>query len=289
MIFETKKITLDYSKISNKDFGHETILNCYIPNEKPSIATYTPLRPSILILPGGGYAHTSEREAEAIAFHFVAKGMNAFVLYYSCAPSTFPVALLETLSAVRYIRENKDRFFADEHKVHVCGFSAGGHLAASAGVLYDCDECKKYFGDVQAVKPDALILGYPVITNEWPSHFGSFENLLGDKKDDKDMLTLTCLDKQVKKTTPPTFLFSSFEDRVVPCDSSLRFAMALKKCGVPFELHIYEKGVHGMATCDNVTCKVEQGHKELRMINWINDVTSWINEPRSAYLENSVM
>ncbi len=112
-------------------------------------------------------------------------------------------------------------------------------------------------------------------------HKGSFNNLLGEEnRENGEMLEYLCLDRRVSKSTPPTFIWSTFEDTGVPCDSTLRFATALKKNGVPFELHIYEKGTHGKATGDLITNK-----ETYRLKNWLKEVCDWIEDTRSAYLD----
>ena len=284
MIYEVKDIKLDYSKVTAPRIDYMPKLKVFIPNDSEEAAKYTPNRPTVLILPGGGYAFTSERETEPIAFHFLAKGMNAAILYYSVKPAVFPVSLLEALTAVKYLRENAHNYFADKDKIYVCGFSAGGHLAASVGTLWNKKESKNYFGDTEAVKPNGLILSYPVIINDYDGethiHKGSFNNLLGENKDNREMLEYLCLDRQVSKETPPTFIWSSFEDNAVPCESTLRFASALKKNGVPFEMHIYEKGSHGKATGDLVT-----NTNTFRLKNWLDEACEWILDTRSEYID----
>ncbi len=286
MIYKTKDIELDYSKISAPRTDYVPKLRLLIPNDCDENVKYTPDRPTVLILPGGGYAGTSEREAEPIAMHFLARGMNAAILYYSVKPAVFPVALLEALTAVKYLRETAEQYHADRDKIYVCGFSAGGHLAASVGTLWNGKEARGYFGEnTQALKPDGLILAYPVIISDFDGekmiHKGSFNNLLGEEnRENGEMLEYLCLDRRVSKSTPPTFIWSTFEDTGVPCDSTLRFATALKKNGVPFELHIYEKGTHGKATGDLITNK-----ETYRLKNWLKEVCDWIEDTRSAYLD----
>ena len=283
MIYSVKDIELDYSKVPAEKTDFRPKLKIFIPNVEDEISKYTPSRPTVLILPGGGYHFKSEREAEPIAFHFLAQGMNAAVLYYSTAPAVYPVALLETLTSIKYLRETADEYFADKDRIYVCGFSAGGHLAACAGTHWHRKEARDYFGDVSAVKPNGLILAYPVITNDYNGdnmiHKGSFNNLLGDKKDDKQMLKYLCLNEQVTVDTPPSFIWSTFEDTCVPCESTMKFAAALREHGIPFEMHIYEKGAHGGATGDLVTNK-----SVFRYKNWLNEVCAWINDTRSEYL-----
>lgn len=279
MIYEVKEIKLDYSKISAPNTGYVPKMKVFIPNTEDEVSRYTPKRPTVLVLPGGGYAFTSEREAEPIALHFLERGMNACILYYSVAPAVYPVSLLESLSAIKYIRENADKWFADKDKIYVCGFSAGGHLAASVGTHWNKKESAEYFDELEDVKPNGLILAYPVIINDdGLCHKGSFDNLLGEKKDDKTMQEYVCLDKQVSKTTPPTFIWSTFEDTCVPCESTLKFAAALRKNGVPFEMHIYEKGGHGGSTGDLVT-----NGGVFRFKSWLNEACDWVADTRTTY------
>ncbi len=283
MIYEVKEINLDYSKIAVDRIDYIPKLKIFIPNDSEEVSKYTPDRTTVLILPGGGYHMTSEREAEPIAFNFLQRGMNAAILYYSVNPAVFPVSLLETLTAVKYLRETAQQYHGNKDKIYICGFSAGGHLAASAGTLWNKKEAVDYFKDVEQVKPNGLILAYPVIINDYDGeiqiHKGSFNNLLGEKCNDKNMLEYLCLDRQVSKDTPPTFIWSTFEDTGVPCESSLRFATALKKNGVPFELHIYEKGSHGKSTGDLVT-----NTETYRLKNWLNEACDWLLDTRSKYI-----
>ena len=278
MIYEVKDITLDYSKISAQDTGYVPKLKIFVSGDSAEMARYGTARPMVIVLPGGGYHGKSEREAEPIAMHFLAQGINAAVLYYSTAPAVFPVSLLETLTAIKYLRENAEKYLTDKDRIYVCGFSAGGHLAASVGTHWNKRESAEYFENTEDVRPNGLILSYPVIINDGPQHRGSFENLLGDKKDDKEMLEYLCLDKQVSKQTPPTFIWSTFQDTCVPCESTLRFASALEENGVPFEMHIYEKGAHGLATCDLVT-----NGAVFRAKNWLSEACEWIWDTRAEY------
>lgn len=284
MIYEVRDVVLDYSKIDATKTDYIPKLKIFIPNTEGEVSRYTQNRPTVLILPGGGYTFTSYREAEPIAFRFLARGINAAVLHYSVKPALFPVALLETLSAIKFLREKAKEYNGDKNKIYVCGFSAGGHLAASAATLWNKKESRSYFNNTESVKPDGAILAYPVIVNDYDVekriHKASFDSLLGNDKNNKEMLEYLCLDKQVSEKTPPTFLWSTFEDNAVPCESTLRFASALRKCGVPFELHIYEKGVHGSATGDFIT-----NENELRAKNWLNEACNWILDTRAKYID----
>ncbi len=276
MIYLEKKIEIDYTKLSAPDTGHVPVMKVFVPNTESEISHLTEGRPTVLILPGGGYQMTSETEAEPIAMKYLARGINACILYYSVAPAVYPAALIQALTALKYIRENAKEWHSNPDKIYVCGFSAGGHLAASVGTLWNGEAAKSYFGDVSCLRPSGLVLSYPVIVNDKNFHGGSFQNLLGNKADDAQMRELTCLDKQVSDDTPPAFIWSTFEDKSVPCENSLRFASALRAHNIPFELHIYEKGCHGLASCDYTS----KPFKEIRQKDWLYHSAEWMLDTR---------
>ena len=197
---------------------------------------------------------TSDREAEPIALRFAAAGCNAVVVRYSCVPARFPAALFELSYAVAKVRENAQEWNVDTDRIAVCGFSAGGHLAASFSTLWNRDFVKEYF-DYQGGenKPNGMILGYPVITSGEHAHGGSFENLLGEKTADPILLELVSAEKQVSSDTPPAFIWHTFDDACVPVENSLVLAQALAKEKISTELHIYPKGPHGLALASRET------------------------------------
>ena len=163
-------------------------------------------RPAILIIPGGGYAIGSDRESEPVALQFLAAGYQAFVQKYSCVPSRYPVALLEMAEAMSMIRGHADEWHVDAGRVAAIGFSAGGHLAANLTTVSSDAELRDAGYDPAAVRPDALLLCYPVITSGRFAHRGSFDNLLGDGKDDASLLELLSIEKHVDATMPPVFI-----------------------------------------------------------------------------------
>ena len=182
------------------------------------------VRPSVLVIPGGGYEMTSDREAEPIAMQFLAAGFNAFVLRYSVKPSVFPVALLEAADAMTMIREHAAEWHVDPDAIAVIGFSAGGHLAASLGVFWKKDFIAQTLGVTSdMVKPNGMILSYPVITSGKFAHTGSFECLLGEDYNDLDKRKEQSLEFQVSKDTPTTFLWHTVTDDCVPVENSLLF------------------------------------------------------------------
>lgn len=253
------------STIEDDDF--EPYLETYILSKSKK-------RGAVLICPGGGYGYTSEREAEPIAMQFTAKGYHAFVLYYSVAPKRHPQPLLDLSRAICIIRQNCDKWNIDSNKIAVCGFSAGAHLTASLGVHYD-----KSYLKVEGItqnRPDAMILAYPVITMKEFRHNGSRENLIG-KNPDKALIEEMSLETQVSDNTPPVFMWHTVEDKSVPVENSLMFAQALQKNKVPFELHIYPKGPHGLSLANNETDTGKMGTYP-HITGWINLCIEWLDD-----------
>lgn len=275
MLTYNEIIKLDYSKLDAPDMGHETKFTFYVPNEEKEVRVYTEKRPTVLVLPGGGYSGTSPREADPIVLKYLARGFNVGLLRYSCMPSVFPVAMLEALTAIKYIRDNAEKNFSDPDKIFVCGFSAGGHLAACCGTLWHRKESERYFGDTNKVKPNGLILGYPVITSGDKAHVGSFRALLGDRFSEKEWLDYLSLEKQVDEKTPTTFIWHTYFDQAVPVENTLLFATALKENNIPFEMHVFEDGPHGISTADKITTPMMY---PLRTRRWIDMSADWIEE-----------
>jgi len=240
-------------------------LTCWI-QQTPVEVSSSRKRPAILILPGGGYHHTSPREAEPVALRFAAKGWAAFVLHYSCAPSCFPTALREAAMAMRYIREKSDVFGISPHQVAALGFSAGGHLCGCLGTLFDGPEVAD-LGTPEQLRPDALGLCYPVAVSWGRTHEGSFDNLtVGDPM----LRQKLSLDRLVRPDMPPAFLWHTRNDASVPCRNSLILAQAMEEAGVDFALHIYREGKHGLSTADAMAYSID----DLPQISW--DVPGWL-------------
>lgn len=208
-------------------------------------------KPLVLVCPGGAYSYCSDREAEPIVAKYLAAGFHAAVLRYHCAPAVFPTALLELAWSVKTIRKFAKQWHVNPDAVFVCGFSAGGHLAASLGTLWNETFLQKALGNGEWM-PNGQILGYPVITMGEYTHQGSRENLIGGRMSD-EMTHLLSLEERVDEHTVPTFLWHTAEDGSVPVQNSLMYAAALASHHVPFELHVFEKGAHGLSTCEDIT------------------------------------
>jgi acetyl esterase/lipase len=206
---------------------------------------------AVLICPGGGYGQRAEHEGGAIAKAFNSKGLHAFVVQYRVAPHRHPAPLLDVSKAIRMIRSNAEKWRVKSDKIAVCGFSAGGHLACSHGVLYNLEELS--IGDpLERIsnRPNAMILCYALITSDKPfRHEGSFQNLLGDNFNE-EFLQRMSPDKHVNPPTPPTFLWHTAEDPVVPVENALIFAQVLQKHKIPFERHVFPFGRHGLGLAE---------------------------------------
>ena len=245
--------------------GMDGQLCCYIQRTPERIAPKR-LRPAVLILPGGGYNHVSQREAEPIALRFVARGWSAFVLTYSVAPHKFPVALRQAAMAMRWIRENAADLEVNPNHVAAMGFSAGGHLCGTLGTLYDCPEVAD-IGPGDLLRPDALGLCYPVAVSWGRTHEGSFDNLCGE---DVSLRQRLSLDRLVRPDMPPVFLWHTRDDATVPVRNSLILAQKLEETGIDLALHIYRKGVHGLSTADGQSYPMEK----VPSVSW--DVPGWL-------------
>lgn len=252
----------------------------YPDNFDPILETYilsgNKKRGAVLICPGGGYAYISDKEAEPIAMQFNANGYHAFVLNYSVAPRRHPQPIMDCSRAMCLIRSNAEEWKIDNFKIAICGFSAGAHLAASLGVHWN-----KPFLDVEGIsiginRPDALILAYPAISMKNYCNIASRDNLLG-KNPDITLVEEMSLETQVSRNTPPSFIWHTGDDMEVPVENSLMFANALRKGKIPFELHIYTRGPHGLSLSNKETGAANNGSFP-HIAGWVKLSLEWLEE-----------
>ena len=293
MLYNEIKLKVPYENAGLDGSGCSPVLVEYIAAQSEEIGRHN--RPAVLIIPGGGYDWVSDREGEPIAFALLTKGIQCYVLKYSCVRKSFPLDLLEAAVALAYIREHADENDINPDDITVMGFSAGGHLAASLAVHWNRDFVKKPLGFTDEHKPNALALAYPVISAV-DTHRGSIDNLLAT---DSYLQTVTgsaaagekgvyigelpmalreelvSLEKCVSEDTPKAFIWHCADDGCVPVSNSLRFAAALNEKKIPFALHIYQNGGHGLALADEVTAK-EEGQINKDAAGWIGLVCDWI-------------
>lgn len=233
------------------DEGRDPTLQVLLtPSVNSRLKTDAP-HPGVLICPGGGYSMCSPREATPVGLPFAAKGYHIFILNYSVAPHRFPAQQIEVAAAMELLHENAEAWNLDAGRIAIMGFSAGGHVAGAYACDYDCDEVRAVFPQSKPVS--ATILGYPVITADPDRrHTGSFRNLLGHLPEEGEIARFS-LENRVTDRTPPTFLWHTATDQMVPVENTYLFAAALAKHGVAHEVHIYPAGVHGLATVDAYT------------------------------------
>lgn len=245
----------------------------YAQDNSPEISPNR-TRPAIIICPGGGYAFTSDREAEPLALSFMARGYQAFVLRYSVAPSMYPTALLEVAAAFAYVRNEADKYHVATDEISVLGFSAGGHLSASFGTLWNDAMLSETLGvSTDMLKPNALILSYPVISSGEFAHVGSFDNLTGEDVALREYLSL---EKRVGAHVPPTFLWHTWSDTLVPVENSLLFATALRKNNVPFEMHIFPYGPHGLSLANEQCISPDANCINEHVAVWFDLCDKWL-------------
>jgi acetyl esterase/lipase len=207
--------------------------------DQPSLTPFPAKSPNgtaVIICPGGSYSHLSMvKEGSDIAGWLNSLNISAFVLKYRLGPRYHhPAMLNDAQQAIKMVRKRASSMGLRPDRIGIWGFSAGGHLAATAATHFHSDD-----------RPDFLILAYPVISmNSEYTHVGSRTALLGENPDPK-LLDDLSNDQRVTPQTPPTFLFHTNADTTVAAENSVRFYLALRKAGVPAELHIYEQGAHG--------------------------------------------
>lgn len=226
------------SEFNNEENFNTSTITPYLINDNQKHSC-------IIVIPGGGYNHRSEKEGKQISEWLNCIGINSFVLNYRVAPYKHPVEITDAKRAIRYIRFYCDKFNIKSDKIGVMGFSSGGHLACNISEHFDEFDFNIYdeIDNINA-RPDICILCYPVITliKEF-MHSASRKLLVGD--DEKLALKLSC-EENVNKNTPPMFIWHTFEDGSVDVLNSIEMGKALSKNNIPFELHIFPDGKHGL-------------------------------------------
>ncbi len=228
---------------------NDSTLEMYLHEESENFPNLSS-RPAVLIFPGGGYAICSDREAEPVALAYLAQGFQAFVLRYSVGEnSPFAQSFKDAKAALEYIRKNAEAYRILPDKIAVIGFSAGGHLAACLGTISE-------------EKPNALVLAYSVILENLGS---TMNKVIPDAA------------SAVSEKTPPTFVFGTSEDKRVPSENSLYFALALAKLNIDYELHIFEKGIHGLSLANHLTCEGRENLINADAAKWFDLSVSFLN------------
>lgn len=253
--------------------GAKAYVDCYIPEIMTEITLEREYRPCLLVCPGGAYEFVSTREAEPVALHFLSEGYCVFVVRYSDQPCCFPQQLLEVAGAMEILYAHAEEWKCDTKDVALMGFSAGGHLAAQYANRYNCPEVRAVFPESKPVQKNVLC--YPVITDD-PAYYHelTIKNFVGHTPTERNEKGCAC-ELQISDQTPPTFLWHTKTDAVVPVQNSLIYARELAERGIDFELHIYPFGEHGLSTVDELCCaglddKTKVCHQ------WLTDCKRWL-------------
>ena len=238
-------------------------MTAYLPRNTPLGMT------AVIVLPGGGYRNlAANHEGRQVANYLNSAGVAAFVLQYRLGPRYHhPVEMEDAQRAIRTIRSHAAEWHIAADRIGVMGFSAGGHLAATVSTHFDSGRPQAQDPvDRAGSRPDFAILGYPVIsmTEAW-THKGSKDNLLGDQPP-ADLARSLSAEQSVTASTPPTFLFLTNADTVVPAENSVAYYLALRKAGVSAELHIFQNGPHGVGLATNDAALSEWPNL---MMNWM--------------------
>ncbi|HOK03944.1 MAG TPA: alpha/beta hydrolase [Victivallales bacterium] len=224
--------------------------------------------PAVIIFPGGGYAHRAKHEAEPIAQEFLREGFHAFVVQYRVAPHKYPAPFIDAVNAIQYIRQNAEQLLTIPDKIAVCGFSAGGHLAA-ATAFFEGSEYPELSASIMAKsRPNAVILSYAVISFLQYVNEGTMKNLLGEENPSDKLREKFSWEKQVTPSSPPVFLWHTADDAVVHVKNALLMASALSENSVPFEMHIFPHGKHGLGLAKD----------DLRISQWLPLAASWLRQ-----------
>lgn len=267
-----------YSKINFTEEYEDSYIEAYV--HEPYAELQINKRRAIIVCPGGGYGWLSEREGEPVALQYFAAGLNAFVLRYSIQAKAVNYApLIEACLAIKYIREHAEELHVDPDYVFITGFSAGGHLTAWTGTMWHIPEVQAHLNgaDPEICKPTATLPCYPVISSlPGVRHDGSIQNLNGWKEGDEEGMARFSLEKFVDEKTAPAFIWHTANDGCVPVVNSLLYAEALSKAKIPFELHIYPKGPHGLSLANQETCVNAPNLIDPHIAGWLPMAINWV-------------
>ncbi len=250
-------------------------LTTYISGDEPELGM--PPRPAMVVFPGGGYHFLSDREAEPIAKVFFAAGFNVFILRYSIgADARFPRPLVDASRAIVHVRQNAERYRVDPSRVFIIGFSAGGHLAASLGTMWHEPFARASDDMPEGLnRPTGMILAYAVISGGRCSHRGSFLRVLGTDTPTEEQLDSVSVEKHVSGKTVPAFIWHTFNDQTVPVENALLMAQAMTEYKIPYELHIFPNGPHGMALANDQTVAGKPAYADPAVAHWVPEAIEW--------------
>lgn len=273
MNIEKIKLNVPYEKFDCKKDNFEAVLTAYVDED------CSKKKPAVIVCPGGAYFFRCDREGEPVAKEYAECGIRAFMLDYSVIPNVFPAALMELAAAIKYVRENANKYGVDVDEIYICGFSAGGHLCGSMATLYNKGFLEAALDTTKdMIKPNGAILSYPVITAGEYTHHDSCVNLLGmDKVWESSYYKYISLEKQVDEETSPVFIWTTYRDTLVPMENSMLLVSALRNANVDVEFHLFPVGDHGLSTASK-NVMLESGEAPLYeyVHRWFELSVNWI-------------
>lgn len=272
MYYEKIQLKTVYDFLGKNDCN--PTVTVYLPNNLWEMNRGHLKKQCMIVCPGGGYDNCSQREAEVIGTEFLNEGYNVFVINYSGRGHSFPTQICEMAAVLDLIHNNAEAWNCDVEKIAAIGFSAGAHLVAHYSNRFDCAEVRSFFPNSYPL--NAAILSYPVIT-AIPElcNRDSIVRVSGSIEITDEVVNNFSCELMVTEKTPPTFIWHTVADHMVPVENSLLYASALQKNKVPFELQIYPYGLHGLATVDERTNN-ELDEKVKLAADWIPSVKKWL-------------
>lgn len=235
-------------------------------------------RDAVLIIPGGAYRLVCKREGIYTALAFLGRGVNAFVLNYSVGEdAVYPRQLIDAARAVKYIKENAEKYHINPDRIFALGYSAGGHLLGTLVTLHG--KAEEMLGlDKDYLKIRGAIFCYSVLTADEPTNKGSFKNLLKKPLEEytEEEKNLLSVEKNVTPDTPPAFIWHTSEDRAVPIHGSLKLCGAYYNAGIPVEMHIYPYGSHGIALATDYSSSGNESYIQPRAEEWFSEALKWM-------------
>jgi acetyl esterase/lipase len=258
-------------KIVTISLAQDASLTGYLWDDSPDYPASRKNRPAVIVCPGGAYLFCSDREAEPVSFVFLNAGYQVFTLRYSTgAGAAGWQPMIQLSRSILYLREHAEALRVMPDQIAVCGFSAGGHLACCGGLLWNAPAVQAASPAPHAEnRPNAVILGYPVISSGPFTHEETMKNIAGD---DPALRETFSLEKRVTPDAPPMFLWHTVADEAVPVENSLLLAAALQKNKVPFELHLFAEGAHGSSLCTDGV-----GTPNAHNAQWTKLCLEWLN------------
>lgn len=239
------------------------------------------ITPAVLVLPGGGYIRIEDSEKDAVALPFLMKGFSVFILNYSCKEkSTYPTPIFELYESIKYIRDNCKLYNIDKEKIALCGFSAGGHLAAlGAAQTYMFKERYK----IDDIRANAIVLGYPIIDASLfykikGDRIYGFGNMLHIKDENDKTKDVT---HYMNESFPPCFIWHTNKDDLVDNIQSLELVKKMIEMKKKVEYHLYSEGHHGLSTCSVLTnfhANMTEGKQPVNVSTWIDLAIDWLTD-----------